>query len=314
MSANKLVSVVIPTYNRQALVVEAVESALAQSYAHLEVIVVDDGSTDGTEEAMRPYQERIRYFKQPNQSCAAARNKAIREATGEYVALLDSDDLWAPTKIEKQVQLMERGPEMGAVYCQATCIHVKTGMTCALPYDAGVRGDVRRKLLRGNYITGSASSVMVRRACFDEVGLFNETLRSAEDWEMWIRVSRRFPFDSVPESLVTYRVHGCNKSKRIGAMYAHQLRIVDAAFCDDPINRENSKLRRQILAFYHWNAGVEHLWAGDYPSSLRCLTKSLAAWPLGRREMAFLYRAPRSHLIAALRRRAQQSPLAAAAT
>jgi hypothetical protein len=207
---------------------------------------------------------------------------------------------------------MEGDARLGAVYCQATAIHVRTGLTRVLPYDANIRGDIRRRLLSRNYVTGSASSVMVRRACFDEVGLFNETARSAEDWEMWIRISRHFHFDSVPEQLLTYRIHGANKSKRTASVYAHQLRIVEEAFRDDPIDRENVNLLRQIQAFYHWNAGVEYLWSGNYSESLRCLAKSLATCPISRRELAFLYRAPRSHTIAALRRLAQQRATASA--
>src|SRR5215212_11526906 len=103
---NPLVSVVIPTYNRRRLVVEAVESALAQTYRPLEILVVDDGSTDGTEAELHRFGSAVRYLKQPNQGAAAARNRGIRAATGELVAFLDSDDLWAPAKIEKQVALM----------------------------------------------------------------------------------------------------------------------------------------------------------------------------------------------------------------
>src|SRR5207249_11176371 len=126
---NKMVSVVIATYNCRRYVGEAVESALAQSYQPIEVIVVDDGSTDGTAEELRPFKDRIRYLVQANQGPAAARNHGIRAARGEYVAFLDADDLWAPSKIEKQVAAMEKSDKIGVVHCGLLRTNVQTGAT-----------------------------------------------------------------------------------------------------------------------------------------------------------------------------------------
>ena len=130
---------------------------------------------------------------------SAARNCGIRAARGEYVAFLDSDDLWVPTKIEKQVSLIEQSPRIGVVFCVVRRLDLQSGASQLRPCRSDVRGDIRRKLLHRNCVTGSASAVLVRRECFAAVGLFDETLRSAEDWEMWIRISRQFHFDYVPE-------------------------------------------------------------------------------------------------------------------
>jgi glycosyltransferase involved in cell wall biosynthesis len=300
---SQLVSVVIPTYNRRQFIVAAIESVLAQTYQPLEIIVADDGSTDGTAEELRRFGKRVRYLAQPNRSASAARNLGIRAAAGEYIALLDSDDLWAPAKIEKQVALLERHPEVGVIYCQGHTLYMASGESHPLRYEPELRGDLRRRLLFGNCVTGSASAVLIRSACFEKVGFFDETLRSAEDWEMWIRISRHFQFDSVPEPLVTIRSHGSNKSKKIETIFAHQLKIVESALRDDPVDGGNAALRRRILAYYHWSAGVEYLWAARYSQSACCLSRAIWLWPFERRETAFLYRAPRSHLIAALRGR-----------
>jgi glycosyltransferase involved in cell wall biosynthesis len=287
----KLVSIVIPTYNRCRYLVEAVECVLAQTYEPIEVIVVDDGSTDGTAAAMERFVGRAQYLTQENQGPSAARNLGIGHSTGEYIAFLDSDDLWAPTKVEKQVAILERSPQVGVVFCEALRLDCQTGETRARPVGAEMRGDLRRKLLRRNCITGSASAAMVRRACFEKVGVFDEALRSAEDWDMWIRLSRECHFDFVPERLVTLRNHGGNLHKKIELMHDHQRRVLERAFEGDPVDRGNRWLRRRSLADIHFDAGDEYYAAGQYRNALRHLAQSVTLWPFDRRYYTYAARA-----------------------
>src|SRR5690349_11336244 len=182
----KLVSVVIPTYNTRRYVAEAVESALAQTYRPIEILVADDGSTDGTEVEMRRFGDAVRYLVQRNQGPAAARNLGIGTAQGEYVAFLDADDLWEPTKIAKQVAVMERDARVGVVYCGIHRVDLQAGTTVTIVRDdPALRGDIRRMLLLRNRVV--TSTLLIRRACFERAGLFDETLRWAEDWDLWIR-------------------------------------------------------------------------------------------------------------------------------
>jgi glycosyltransferase involved in cell wall biosynthesis len=295
---NKLVTVIIPTYNRCRRVVEAVESVLAQTYPLIEVIVVDDGSTDGTEAALQPYAGRIRYLSQRNGGPAAARNLGIREASGQYIALLDSDDLWAPTKIEKQVALIEQSPKTGVVFSEATVMDLRLGTSRLLSHPEELRGDIQRKLLWKNHVLPT-SSVLARRECFDTVGLFDETLGQAEDWELWMRISRQFTFDFVPEPLVSYRFHNGSVSSNLLALHPYEIKVVERAFREDPVDGSNRVLRRRILAWYHWATGADYLWAARYSMALRHLLHSLMLWPFERREAAFLLRAPLSHVLTA---------------
>jgi hypothetical protein len=283
-----LVSVIIPTYNRRQLVAEAVESVLAQTYRPLEVIVIDDGSTDGTEEALRRFGDQIRHLTQANAGVAAARNLGIGAATGDYIALLDADDLWAPTKIAKQVEVLERSPKAGVVYCGVWSVNVQTGEQFKSRCDPTVRGDIRRKLLLRNRVT--TSSLLIRRACFETVGRFDQTLRGSEDRDLWIRISRHFHYECVPEPLVTYRIFGDNLSAKIRMMHDCQMEVVRRAFRDDPVDGGNFLLRRRSLAHVHFDTGEEYLQAQAYGPALAHLLQAIRLWPLERRHYIFLAR------------------------
>lgn len=288
---NPLISVVIPTYNYRRYVVEAVESVLAQTYRPLEVIVADDGSTDGTAEELARYGDQIRYTYQPNRGLPAARNLGIRAAAGQHLAFLDSDDLWAPTKIEKQVALIEKSPRVGVVYCDGCHVDLRTGVTQPLSVRPDGRGDLRRRLLHRNCITGSASAVLVRRECFEKAGLFNEDLRSAEDWDMWIRISRHYEFDFVPEPLITLRHHGGNMHKKIALMRRYQLQVIQQAFAEDPVDRCNLFMRQRTRAYISFDSGNEYLDAREYGRAMLFLSQAIAFWPFNYRYYLYLIRA-----------------------
>ena len=202
------VSVVIPTYNRQNLVVEAVESVLAQTFKDFEIIVVDDGSTDDTSSRMQPYLDRLTYNLQKNKGVAAARNTGIGLAQGEFVCFLDSDDLWEPFKLETQVRFADTHPEYALISTEIQGFDVDrkaVGQYKSAMYEIR-NGFVLEQLLIGNWI--QTSTVMLRRKCLDEVGGFDEDIgQYGEDWLLWMRVASRFPMYFLPEPLVSYRVH-----------------------------------------------------------------------------------------------------------
>ncbi len=203
-----LVSVIIPTYNRWPLVAESIDSALAQDYPNLEVVVVDDGSTDDTEEQLpKRYPSKVRYFTQENRGPAAARNKGIQMALGEYVAFLDSDDLWMPNKLSVQVAAMTADEEWALAYnpCLITTPDGRnTGRIWG--YTAqGVTGDNFVVLLNRHAIMTSA--VIVRRGVFDEVGLFDEQMLSAQDTDLFLRITMLYPAGFINTPLTLFREH-----------------------------------------------------------------------------------------------------------
>jgi glycosyltransferase involved in cell wall biosynthesis len=289
---NPLVSIVIPSYNYGQFVSEAVESVLAQTYSPIEVIVVDDGSTDNTREVLiERFGDRIRYIYQENKGLPGARNTGIRNATGSFLAFLDADDLWLPTKLEKQMAVMSEKPEVGLVYCSSLRVNTQTGASYTEHCRPDVRGDVRRKVLHRNCIAGSASAALIRRECFDTVGLFDETLRSAEDWDMWIRLSRHYQFDFVPEALIQYRMHGSQMSSKLATMSRYQLEVMERAFREDPIDGGDVALKQRALAYIHFDAGDGYLALREFAQARKHFLQAIALTPQETRYYKYLVRA-----------------------
>jgi glycosyltransferase involved in cell wall biosynthesis len=202
--AEPQVSIIIPTYNRAHFLPDAIESVFAQTYRNWELIVVDDGSTDNTKEVVEKYGSRVRYFYQENKGPGAARNLGIRQARGEYIAFLDSDDMWMPEKLERQVRLFEREPDVGLAGCG--CYYVDEGGTVRGAEQAPYTIDHKDMQVRCALV-GSTDAAMARRVCFEEVGLFDESLLRCEDWDMWLRISKRYTVKCIRDPLVKIRVH-----------------------------------------------------------------------------------------------------------
>ncbi|MFO7899046.1 MAG: glycosyltransferase family A protein [Planctomycetota bacterium] len=214
------VSAVIPAYNAERFVAEAVDSALAQTHPNVEVVVVDDGSTDGTPDVLERYDDdpRVRVLRQEHAGPAAARNRAIAEASGEYVAFLDADDLWEPAKTQKQLALFREREDLGLVYCLgrnrmlddagrwAEDAH-RDRLSASRTYH---RGRVFRAVVEEVFILLPA--VMVPRRVLDRVGGFSPDLATAEDRHLYARIAHESPIDYVAERLVVIRRHGANIS------------------------------------------------------------------------------------------------------
>ena len=206
------VSVIIPAYNRAHLIGETLESVLNQTFKDLEVIIVDDGSTDDTKSVVSRYNGPIKYIYQSNQGLPGARNTGISAANGEYIAFTDSDDLWISDKLQRQVDLLDAEPQVGMVYCGyqfvgASCEYLPLPEIYRLhPLQ---RGCILRDLFRFDFIP--STTVMVRRRCLDETGPFDTTLNLAsEDWDLWLRFAKRYEISYVDKTLALIRVHDGN--------------------------------------------------------------------------------------------------------
>ena len=211
------ISTIIPTYNNASFLKEAIDSVLAQTHPAHEIIVVDDGSTDDTGAVVQAYPQ-VKYIKKENGGPNSARNAGLAQATGELVAFLDADDRWEPVKLEKQIQLFEQNPALGLVYANYKNIGTD-GMDRpdipTVPIDPQMRGNVFARLLERNMILGSSSNVLIKKSVFDAVGVFDETLRVGEDWDMWLRIAEQFPIDYINEVLVAIRRHMQNQTNNI---------------------------------------------------------------------------------------------------
>lgn len=197
-----LVSVIIPTLNRARFLPQAVESVLRQSYRHFELLVVDDGSTDHTAVALRPYLGHIRYLTQDNMGVSRARNRGIRQSHGELIAFLDSDDLWHREKLKRQVEFFLAHPHADVCYTDEIWIRHGRRVNPKKKH-AKYSGHIFERVLPLCII--SPSSVMLRRSVIDQVGLFDESLPACEDYDMWLRVAHRYPVHFIPQPLITKR-------------------------------------------------------------------------------------------------------------
>ena len=221
------VSAIIPAYNAEKFIEATIKSILAQTHGSIEIIVVDDGSTDNTPSLLHQFHSEIKLVSQENLGVAAARNIGAKIAKGEFLAFLDADDLWMPEKIACQ---LTRILDADMIYTDRANFGELGGLSDLKSEANDLReGMIYQTLLtEGNFIT--LSSVMIRASVFDKLGGFNEAreLSGVEDWELWLRVAKSHKIAVVDKSLVKYRVHADGISKNISAMFAAQERVLDA--------------------------------------------------------------------------------------
>ena len=199
------ISVIIPTFNYGKYIKRAIESILTQTYQDVEIIVVDDGSTDNTREIIRSKQsDKIRYFYQENKGAPSARNKGIVESKGKYIAFLDADDEWLPTKLEKQVDKFQRSSnKVALIYGWAKIIDEKGNLF--MKFQSRTQGEILREILDRSFMP--SSTVIVKKECFHAVGLFDENFTSCQDREMWTRIATQYQVEVLPEYLARIYRH-----------------------------------------------------------------------------------------------------------
>ncbi len=277
-----LISVVIPTYNYGHFVTGAVESALAQTYPDREILVVDDGSTDDTRDRLSPFEGRIRYIHQENRGLSAARNTGIRAAQGALIAFLDSDDLWHPEKLAVQARYLADHPEVTLLASDHRDMHTSEVGEVDWPCVDESRAIEAHAVPFEELVIGSRfgpCGVVARKWCFDEVGLFDETLRSAEDLDMWIRIASRFPVVKLDFPLWVYRQHGANMHKVTERMELNTLRMLDKVFYGpEPLSRSPS-LRRKALAHININLAYGYRDSHAFGVALSRIARSFLLWP-----------------------------------
>jgi glycosyltransferase involved in cell wall biosynthesis len=268
------VSVIIPTCNRAQFLRSAIESVRKQTFQDFEIIVVDDASNDETPEVVRSFADgRVRYLRRESKrGQGATRNDGIREARGEYIALLDDDDEWLPTKLQKQVALLGALPnEVGLIYTGFFRIDAssKRVLSEVTPTE---RGKVFHALGRGNWI-GTCSTVLLRRSCFDKAGLFDEDLASGADYDMWLRIAKEFEVDFINEQLVFYNVH----NNRISTNYESLASGLEAQ-----LRKHNSVLARDRRRYSerYLSLGIFYCYQGQVMKGRQAFFKAIRLFPL----------------------------------
>ncbi len=276
------VSVIIPTYNCAKYLSQAIESVLSQTYDDFEIVIVDDGSTDDTRSLVEGYTNKhpskISYIYQENRGLACARNTAIRNSRGQYIALLDADDMFLPMRLERGMRTFENNPKIGLVHANLS----------RMSEDGNVFSTPKRdsRLLTGRIFENiflrcadiSIPTILVKKECFNRVGLFDEHLTrlGCEDREMWLRVAWEYEVQYLDEVLGLYRVRKDSMSRNREKMMEARYYVIDKFFKE---NRVNSLLKRKALARIHRDEGDAFLNSFLILEARREYLKALSFWP-----------------------------------
>jgi glycosyltransferase involved in cell wall biosynthesis len=230
------VSILLTCFNHIRFLPACVEGVRAQAFTDYEIIAIDDGSADGSREWLsKNLQDSKVIFNETNLGTYATLNRALKSASGEFIAVLNDDDLWAPRKLEAQLELFEKNPKVGLVHTDGGFIdgdgHKMEGSPLGFEFPRTKTGNVVIPLIYANKIIASAA--LVKRNCFDQLGGFNSAYFGSGDWEMWLRIAEKWDVGYVDEKLTHYRVHGANASHKL-----------------DRIWRDDEKLRLWIRSKY----------------------------------------------------------------
>ncbi len=248
-----LITVVIPVYNGEKTIRETIQSVFNQSLSDLELLVINDGSTDSTLEVVSQIKdERLKVYTYPNAGLAASRNRGISLAKSEYISFIDADDLWTPDKLESQLKALQKNPKAAVVYSWTDWIDESSQLLGKGSHNTQ-QGEVLAKLLLNDFVA-NGSNCLIKMQAFREVGGFDETLTAVEDWDMWLRLAERYQFVAVPSPQVLYRVTSNSMSFNVWGMEAASLQIIEKAFASAPqslqyLKRDSIGNRYKYLTF-----------------------------------------------------------------
>jgi glycosyltransferase involved in cell wall biosynthesis len=274
---NPLVSIIMPTYNNAHFLPESLAAILKQTFRDFEIIIVDDGSTDDTETVVQPYRSSIRFFRKENGGPAAARNLGIKNANGQLIAFLDADDLWLKDKLEIQVNYLNENPAVGLVFTDAVRFDAEGKFRPSFRETYGYVPSEKmfEQLLFDHFI--AMSSVMVRRRCLEDVGLFDESLTGAEDYNLYLRLAKKYEFGFLDNVMVHVRLHGASLSDNLEQMCEDEIKNLDkivGLFPDAEIPKR--KLAGRIYARF----GRYYFSQQRFAEARDCFTKAFLHAPL----------------------------------
>lgn len=263
-----LVSFVIPNYNHAQYLGDAIRSALAQSHAPIEIIVVDDGSTDDSLAVAEQFGSQIRLVRQPNSGLSAARNSGIQVATGDYIALLDADDLVEPVYCERLLAALAASPDADGAYCGYRFVDQNNQPLPRAERRVLAPEHLYASMLNGNYWV--PESLLLRRACYLAAGEFDPSLRACEDWDVWLRFSRQYNLIGIADVLIRYRVVVGSMSSNPRRMLDNRLAVLRKHLGEPPVQAGGSAAHHAYANAYLRSA-IEYFQAGDAHGGYVCL-------------------------------------------
>ena len=251
------ISVIIPTFNRKETLKRAIQSLVMQSYTPYEIIVIDDGSDDGTKEWLKDNFPNVKYIYQMNSGVSSARNKGIKFARGDWIALLDSDDEWLPSKLKDQANEIELNP--AAKFLHTNEIWIRNGVRV---------NQMKKHKKYGGYIFEkcldmcriSPSSVLIKKDIFDEIGMFDETLKVCEDYDLWLRFASKYPVHFLDQPLIKkYGGHSDQLSKVDDGIESYRIRSLKKIMNSGILNKKQKTITKDVLVkkMYIYAKGLE---------------------------------------------------------
>ncbi len=291
------VSVIIPTYNSGLLAVEAVASVLAQTEQAYEIIVVDDGSADDTAERMATFGTAVKYIRKENGGVSSARNRGVAEATGDFIAFLDADDVWHPNKLELQLAAIGSRPDLGLL---ATGTFPWPGPSPAPVETTELISPVEigfEDLLLRNVFT--ASSVMVRSETLAAAGAFDTNQSGTEDYDLWLRIARCAKVAQLTTALTGYRIATPGSLSKNAVRMEAGMRIILGKLEAAGVFRNKPLLRRKVWGYLRYSCGFMHHQAGNRRAAIFLAAGSILSYPLPYRREEVRYRFGRVRLLAA---------------
>jgi len=274
------VSVIIHTYNNEQFIAETIDSVLKQTYNDYEIIVVDDGSVDGTRDALLPYTQKIRYHYKENGGIASAKNAGIALSKTEYIAFLDHDDLWVPDKLKLQIEYFNKNPQVGLVYAKYTSF--RDGKELRTKPDKGYSGWVFKELLSKSFI--QTSTVMVKRECLNAVGPYDESFSLGDEYDMFLRISKKFQCGFIDKQLTRYRVHDTNASKNDFLFDKDNLGIYKKIYYNfSDLDSKEKKILKKRIARYSMKVAKELYRQGQLEESRKYQKEALGYLPFYKR-------------------------------
>jgi glycosyltransferase involved in cell wall biosynthesis len=274
-----LISVVIATYNMGQYIDQAVDSILQQAWSELEVIVVDDGSTDDTQKVMQRYadERRVIYIKNQNQGQPKAKNCGIKQSRGDFIAFCDADDLWEPNKLQLQMPLFQN-PKIGVVYSEVSNIDENNNRYIKISNEIRHTGKVTNQLLIENFVP--FGTAIIRRACIEKNGIFDEEFRMGIDWDLWLRYSLDWEFSYTPERTYIYRVWSGQMSTNYRGRYDFAKRILNKFIAQHGTQLDPKYIRKAWADMHVKEAIVYAKHEKLFLMPLRKIAHSLALDPL----------------------------------
>lgn len=247
-----VISVIIPAYNAASTILETIDSVREQTFSDIEIIIINDGSTDQTLELLSTINDsRLKVISYENGGLSVARNRGISHARGEFLAFIDADDLWTPDKLQLQFEALQRHPEAGVAYSW-THFMDEHGESFHSDKPIFFEGNVYGKLLVWNFIA-SGSNPLIKKQAIDSVGEFEPSVSGAADWDYWLRLAAHWPFAVVPKPQIFYRQSSSSMSSKVEFMEQCQLAVLERAFKQAPT--ELQYLKNQSMAYiYQYSA------------------------------------------------------------